>query len=61
MALVLTASMSAILLVDLAMALMLAGAHKSYVGTLAGLTATIPGFVIAVLAWRGKLPGNCAR
>ena len=56
LALVLIASMSGVLLVDLGLALALASAHKSYVGALAGLTGTIPGFVIAGLAWRGKLP-----
>jgi ABC-type cobalamin transport system permease subunit len=61
LALGLTAVMSAVVLADLVLALMLASAHKSYGAVVASLTATVPGFVIAVLAWRGKLPGNCAR
>jgi len=61
LALGLTVAMSLVLLADLLLALMLANAHRFYGGVLAGATATIPGFVIASLAWRGKLPGNCAR
>jgi hypothetical protein len=52
--------MSAVLLADLAVALALASAHRFYIGALAGSMATIPGFLIAALAWRGKLPADCA-
>ena len=52
-----TLGMAAIL--DLALALGLAMAHKPYIGPLAGLSAFIPGFVVAALAWQGRLPSRC--
>lgn len=53
------ASMALIIAVESVFALCLAGAHRPYWQVLTSLPATIPGFVIATLAWRGKLP-SCA-
>ena len=59
LALILFVSMSAVVAVQLVLMLVLAGAHKPYMTLVAGLTGTIPGFVIASLAWRGRLPSAC--
>ena len=58
LALVLVMSMSAIVIVQI-IAFTIVG-HGSAALLSAGITATIPGFVIAALAWRGKLPFACA-
>jgi hypothetical protein len=52
--------MALIVVVESVFALLLAGAHKPYWQVLSSLPATIPGFVIATLAWRGKLRGCSA-
>ena len=59
LALALMASMVAVVLADVIATLALSSAHKPYLGLLVSASATIPGFVIAVLAWRGKLPVSC--
>jgi hypothetical protein len=61
LAMVLFASMGAILIGQLVLVLALLATHRSGVLMLIGpMAATLPGFVIAVLAWRGKLPVTCA-
>lgn len=55
LAISLYASMSLVIGVELIFALWLAAVHKPYWQVLPSLPATIPGFVIATLAWRGKL------
>jgi hypothetical protein len=49
-----------VLIVDLTLVLGLAIAHKPYLIALVSMTACIPGFVVAVLAWQGRLPSRCA-
>jgi F0F1-type ATP synthase assembly protein I len=61
LAMVLFASMGVVLIGELAFALSLFTAHRSGALMLIGpMAATLPGFVVAVLAWRGKLPAACA-
>jgi hypothetical protein len=45
---------------QLMMALAFFLTHKSPVLFLTGSSAAIPGYVIAVLAWRGNLKSKCA-
>jgi len=45
--------------VNVMLAVGLAIDHKPYVLPLASLTACIPGFVVAGLAWRGRLASRC--
>lgn len=59
LAVFLSASMGAALIADLVAALFLANEHRPFVALVASATATIPGFVIAVLAWQGKLQTRC--
>jgi hypothetical protein len=51
--------MSAVVLLQASMMLALAFAHKPFIPMLAGVIGVTPGFIIAVLAWRGKLPKVC--
>jgi hypothetical protein len=44
---------------DLVLVFSLAAGHKPYVGALASMTAFIPGFIVAALAWQGRLPSRC--
>jgi hypothetical protein len=61
LAMVLFASMGAILIGQLVVVLALFATHRSGAIMLIGpMAATLPSFVIAVLAWRGKLPAACA-
>ena len=59
LALVLFASMFAVVAILLTLMLVLAGANTPYLSLVAGLPTLIPGFVVATLAWRGKLPSAC--
>ncbi len=60
LAFVLFGSMSAVVAILLLPMLVLAAAHKPYMSFLPGILGTMPGFMVAALAWRGKLP-HCAR
>jgi hypothetical protein len=59
LALILFGSMLVILAIHFIVLIMLTGAHKPYMVLVAGLAGTIPGFVVASLAWRGWLPNAC--
>lgn len=56
---VLFISMLGVLICDLVAFLVLSSTHQPPVGLLVSATATIPGFVMAGLASRGKLPNRC--
>jgi hypothetical protein len=45
--------------VDLSLVLGLAFTHRPYAIPLLSLMGCIPGFVIAALAWQGRLRSNC--
>ncbi len=61
LAMVLFASMGVVLIGQLAFALAIVAANRSGALVLIGpMAATLPGFVVAVRAWRGKLPVACA-
>lgn len=47
--------------VDTALVVSLALEHKAFAIPLVGMTAFMPGLVIAGLAWQGRLPSRCAR
>ena len=55
----LASSMVAVAAVNILLALGLALDHRAFVAPLASLTACIPGFVVAALAWRDRLPVAC--
>jgi hypothetical protein len=59
LAVILFTSMSAVVAVQLVLLMVLAAAHKPYMALVAGLCGTIPGFVMAVRAWCGRLPSTC--
>jgi hypothetical protein len=59
LAVVLASSMGLVVAVNVMLAVGLAIDHKPYVLPLASLTACIPGFVVAGLAWRGRLTSRC--
>ncbi len=58
LAIFLAASMGALCLVEGLFAVVLAAQHKPFAIALASLTACIPGFVVAALAWQGRLPSG---
>jgi len=59
LAVVLWLSIGVAAAVDMALVATLALEHRAFVGPLLGMTAFIPGFVIAGLAWQGRLPSGC--
>jgi hypothetical protein len=59
LAVVLLASMGLVATIDMLLTLGLALEHKSYVIPLLSVPAVIPGLVVAVLAWQGRLPSRC--
>ena len=59
LAVVLASSMGLVVAMNVLLALGLAIDHKPYVLPLASLTACIPGFVVAGLAWSGRLASRC--
>jgi hypothetical protein len=60
LAAILGASMSLVVAVNLGLVLGLASDHKAYViPALFGIASVIPGFVVATLAWRGRLRSRC--
>jgi hypothetical protein len=60
LAVVLISTLGLVLIVNLTLLLGLAVAHKPYLIPLVSMTACIPGFVVAALAWQGRLPSRCA-
>jgi hypothetical protein len=60
LAIILASSMGVVLAVNLSLALGLALEHRPFAMVLASLSACIPGCVVAVLAWQGRLPSKCA-
>ncbi len=61
LAVVMMSLVTAVVLLNLALAIALAQEHRPYVVSLAAaMTACVPGFVVAALAWKGRLPSRCA-
>jgi hypothetical protein len=59
LAVVLMSSLGLAVAVDLSLVLSLALEHRAYIIPLASVSAFIPGFVVAALAWQGRLPSSC--
>ena len=59
LAVVLALSMVSVGAANVLLAVALAHEHRPSVIPLASLTACIPGFVVAALAWQGRLPSRC--
>ncbi len=59
LAILLASSMGLVLAVDLTLTIGLALAHRPFIIRLISMSACIPGLVVAVLAWRGRLPSRC--
>jgi hypothetical protein len=60
LAIFLAGTLGIVAMSSVALSAMLAVAHKPFVIPLLSVTACLPGFVVAGLAWRGLLPSRCA-
>ena len=60
LAIILAVSMGSLAAIEVLLAVGLALEHGPYVIPLASITACVPGFVVAALAWRGRLPSKCS-
>ena len=59
LAIILMLAMTAVGAVNLMLIFWLAFVHKPFIFSLAGISACIPGFVVAALAWQGRLASRC--
>jgi len=59
LAIILATSMGLMAALDAWLILSLAWAHRPFYFLLGSMAAVMPGFVIATLAWRGRLPSRC--
>jgi len=60
LAIILATSMGLLAAMDALLILILAWSHRPFYFVVGGMTALMPGFVMASLAWRGRLPSRCA-
>jgi F0F1-type ATP synthase assembly protein I len=60
LAIILATAMGLVVTLDACLILILAWAHRPFYFLLGSMAAVTPGFVIAALAWRGRLPSRCA-
>ncbi len=60
LAIILAAMMGLVVLLDAALIVSLAWAHRPFYFLIGSMAAVTPGFVVATLAWRGRLPSRCA-
>ena len=59
LAVILALSMGMAGAIDIALVVFVALQHKVFAIPLLGMTAFIPGLVMAGLAWEGRLPSSC--